>query len=377
MKKALIFGIKPTWDKSNLPSLLFAKYLREQNYEVTYVFDPMSIFHLWKWRNEKQNFLKTFILSFTSSYLFNNIECLTSFKLFPKFYKNKLYNFLEKHFNIHYKSKKMNMIYKIEYDLCWSSSYRQIDDFIKIYSKIKIFSVEDNPYGFTVFDKKFLDYQINILKNENIQIFSTSKLLIQDIFQNAIYYSNGIAKHFLLAQNKNLKRNPKKCIYVGAIEEWFDWDTVNLVFSQLAEEKYTLDIYGFSNENVNKKITSNNIHFMGSIKNTELPNILQKYGTGIIPFKNNTLIKYVNPIKLYEYFSCGLNVISSNWDELTLIKNTTDTNVYLYQTMNEFITLLKTDISEEQRHKNILYAKELLYENSFDRILIQVEKTNT
>lgn len=369
MKKALIFGVKSTWDKSNLPSLLLAKYLHKQGYEVTYVFDSMSLFHLWKWKSEKKDFLKEFVSSFISFYLFKGIKCLTSFKIFPDFHKNKIYNFFKKNLNFHYESKTLRDVYRNRYDFCWSSSYREVDAFVKVVSKVKIFSVEDNPYGFNVFSKSFLDNKINILKSSDARFFSTSKLLIEEYFSNASYYSNGIAPHFLMAENSNLKRDPKKCVYVGAIEEWFDWATVNAVFSELADKNYTLDIYGFSNENINEKIKSKNITFLGSVENSEVPAILQNYGTGIIPFKNNDLIKYVNPIKLYEYFSCGLHVIASGWKEITLIRDSTDATISLYKSSNEFQIMLQSSISENQRYINIKYSKEFAYESIFENIL--------
>ena len=177
MKKALIFGIKPTWDKSNLPSLLFARHLEQKGYEVTYIFDSMSFFHLYKWKNENKTFIKQFILSFTSHYMFHKIKCLTSFKLFPMFHKNTIYNFLRENLNFNYTSKALNNALQDKYDICWSSSYRQIDEFVKISSHTKIFSIEDNPYGFEVFEKSFLDIQFNKLKkDENIIFFSTSKV---------------------------------------------------------------------------------------------------------------------------------------------------------------------------------------------------------
>ena len=63
-------------------------------------------------------------------------------------------------------------------------------------------------------------------------------------------------------------------------------------------------------------INSEFINFHGPIDNKLVQSKLLNYSVGIIPFKVNDLIKYVNPIKYYEYLSCGLRTVSTDWDEL-------------------------------------------------------------
>lgn len=367
-KKALIFGIKATWDKSNLPSLILANYLIKKGYDVTYVFDSMSVFHLTKWRANFFQIFQLFLKSFTSYYYFNNIKCITNFIIFPIFRKGRFYNFLTKNINMLFSSKYFTGAITEHYDFCWSSSYRNVNLFLNIRSDIKVFSIEDNPYGFGVFEDYYLDKQINLLKTSTVYMYSTSYLLIRDFFQSAKYYSNGISQYFLDYNSNLISRDNKKCIYVGAIEDWFDWDCVNYVFDSLIEDGYTLDLFGFSNSDITKKITAKNIIYHGSINNLEVPKLLSNYGTGLIPFKKNSLIKYVNPMKMYEYMSIGLRVVSSSWEELELINNKLNC-VKIYENNIDFILLLKQDTTEIERKKLIEIARPLNYNNIFDKIL--------
>ena len=73
---------------------------------------------------------------------------------------------------------------------------------------------------------------------------------------------------------------------------------------------------------------------------------------GIIPFNVKSLgnlINYVNPIKLHQYFACGLPVISARWDELEKM----NTKAFLYDTYDEFIQLL-VKVTNNQVNENEL-----------------------
>ena len=118
-----------------------------------------------------------------------------------------------------------------DFELVFSSSYRNYYDFIGTKSKRKIFSIEDNPYGFGVLDEKFLNKAENKMFNKSdIECWCTSKKLIRKKYSNAKYFSNGINNNFEI--NLQFLRN-KKCIYVGAIDDWFDWSLVNNVFESI------------------------------------------------------------------------------------------------------------------------------------------------
>jgi teichuronic acid biosynthesis glycosyltransferase TuaH len=314
-KTALIFGVKQPWDMSTLPALFLAKYLSEKGVKVSYIADDLSIFHLAKWKLNKET-LKSATQILTKGYYNENMKAFASFSLFPHFDNiNKLYSFLCSQLNIQIRSKSMKAILKSQYDLAFSSSLRNFDLFSNCNASRKIFSIEDNPYGFGILSDNLIKQAEEYLQSSSqIETWCTSHQLIEDKYPFARYYSNGINDNFEieLKHNKN-----KKCVYLGAIEEWFDWDLVNKAFHYLGENNgYSLDIYGFCRSNPNEFIKTPSITYKGSIKNSEAQHILQNYSVGIIPFKNNDLIKYVNPIKYYEYLSCGLRTVAISWSEL-------------------------------------------------------------
>ena len=315
-KKILIFGVKPQWEVSSLPSTNLADYLsKKKDYEVYYISDDLSFFHFFKWGPKVEIFIK-FIKSIFKRIKIKNVSYFSSFIFFPRFSNiNRLYDFLFSYFNFKFRSKSLKKLLSEDFELVFSSSYRNYYDFIGTKSKRKIFSIEDNPYGFGVLDEKFLNKAENKMFNKSdIECWCTSKKLIRKKYSNAKYFSNGINNNFEI--NLQFLRN-KKCIYVGAIDDWFDWSLVNNVFEELGNSHgFILDIYGNSKKDPKKMINSEFINFHGPIDNKLVQSKLLNYSVGIIPFKVNDLIKYVNPIKYYEYLSCGLRTVSTDWDEL-------------------------------------------------------------
>ena len=58
------------------------------------------------------------------------------------------------------------------------------------------------------------------------------------------------------------------------------------------------------------------MHFMGRRRYEDLPGWCKGFDIGLIPFKINPLTEAVNPIKLREYLSAGLPVVSTPMPEV-------------------------------------------------------------
>jgi len=321
-KKALIFGVKTYWDGVSLPSKNLVKILRKKDYEVFYISDPISPFHFLKWGFSKEIVLNFFSCIFSKK-MIDGINNLSQLIIFPHFInKNKLYLFLMKNLRFTYKSKYFKMVLSQHYDFVFSCSFRNFALFKTVQSKRKIFSIEDNPFGFGNLDFEFLTKIDAELKSKSkpFELYCTSMALIKEKYKYARYITNGIPESFKILPQK-IERN-YKCVYVGTLDFWFDWDLINSTFAFLGDkEQITLDIYGISSlYKPEDRIKTNYISFKGPIKHDYLQNTLRNYSVGLIPFINDDLIKYVNPIKYFEYLSAGLVTVSSEWKELKIQK---------------------------------------------------------
>lgn len=98
--------------------------------------------------------------------------------------------------------------------------------------------------------------------------------------------------------------------YVGALDSWFDTEAIAQAAGLYPECRFILA----------GRVEFDPIHRLGALPNVELageipyeqvPELLARFQVALIPFRINPLTLMTNPIKLYEYFSCGLPVVSS------------------------------------------------------------------
>ena len=120
--------------------------------------------------------------------------------------------------------------------------------------------------------------------------------------------------------------------YVGAIEDWFDVDAV-----EAAATAYPECDFVFLGKVENQKVLAlqqrlSNVQFLGEIAYDHIPEYLEQFDVGLIPFRVQDLTLATNPIKLYEYFSCGLPVVSTALPEVEQYGEL----VYVAKTAEEF-----------------------------------------
>jgi glycosyltransferase involved in cell wall biosynthesis len=61
-----------------------------------------------------------------------------------------------------------------------------------------------------------------------------------------------------------------------------------------------------------------NVHFLGRKPHAELPGYCKGLDVALIPHKVNELTRHMNPIKLREYISAGLPIVSTDLPEMRL-----------------------------------------------------------
>lgn len=102
--------------------------------------------------------------------------------------------------------------------------------------------------------------------------------------------------------------------YVGALDHWFDVEAVAAAARNHPDSKFLL-IGRIEDDRVRRLASLPNVEFTGEVAYAELPNHFARFDVGLIPFLPSELTRAADPIKLYEYFSCGLPVASTRIPE--------------------------------------------------------------
>ncbi|MGE8413096.1 MAG: hypothetical protein ACN6QY_12110 [Pseudomonas sp.] len=101
--------------------------------------------------------------------------------------------------------------------------------------------------------------------------------------------------------------------YVGTLAKWFDWDFVQalaLAFPA-AEVRLIGPQHGAPPTNLPA-----NVRRLPALSHQAALQAMAEFDVGLIPFKQNDLTRFVDPIKYYEYRALGLPVVSTTFGEM-------------------------------------------------------------
>lgn len=150
-------------------------------------------------------------------------------------------------------------------------------------------------------------------------------------------------------------------MYIGALwGSWFDWDLLVQCANELSGHEFVLI------GNVTAEIESNvgnieNVRFLGLKPQRELPGYLHYADVCIIPFKNNDVTHFVNPLKVYEYLAMHVPVVTTAMSELKDIPG-----VKICDSYSHFISELKN--ADKSKLDVVLIASFLAKNNWKDRV---------
>jgi teichuronic acid biosynthesis glycosyltransferase TuaH len=196
--------------------------------------------------------------------------------------------------------------------------------------------IVDQPKFYRILEQ----YKQNIIVYRPTDIYSTmekddireQELATLNYAKVIIATSNAVKKHINIlgfevdavinngvdfeAFNKHAANTSKNhnCVYVGAIDYRFDLD---LVIS--LANKYTnivFDIYGPLSLHLPPALP-HNLNFKNSVAYEKLPLILSKYRMALMPFNNHAANISRSPMKLFEYLSIGLPVLTKQIPSLS------------------------------------------------------------
>jgi len=144
---------------------------------------------------------------------------------------------------------------------------------------------------------------------------------------------------------------PPAAGYVGALQEWFDIDCLEAAARANPDYRFVL-VGRVDHAPILRLQSLANIEFAGEVPYDRLPEVCASFRVGLIPFRINSLTLATNPIKLYEYFSCGMPVVSTSLPEVERMGHL----AYVARTPAEFAAAVRQAMQEndpERRQRRL------------------------
>jgi peptidoglycan/xylan/chitin deacetylase (PgdA/CDA1 family) len=102
--------------------------------------------------------------------------------------------------------------------------------------------------------------------------------------------------------------------FYGTLQDWVDFKLIRYLAERHPE--WTIALIGPVLTDLSVLKGLGNVHLLGRKPHSELPNYCKAFSVGIIPYIINARVLHVNPLKMREYLSAGLPVVSTPLPEL-------------------------------------------------------------
>jgi glycosyltransferase involved in cell wall biosynthesis len=102
--------------------------------------------------------------------------------------------------------------------------------------------------------------------------------------------------------------------FFGTLRDFLDYDLMAYVAK--ARPNWSLALIGQELCDIGPLKGLPNVHLLGQKKHDELPAYCKGFDVGLVPYRIDSEVKFINPLKLREYLSAGLPVVSTNMPEV-------------------------------------------------------------
>lgn len=188
-----------------------------------------------------------------------------------------------------------------------------------------VYHCVDRWWAFKDYDADEMRRCHEILCRRADHVFVSSRELEQDCVQltgRVSYVPHGVEwEHFHRAVAEPLSRPPDlpgrgrpMVGFIGMIDEWVDQELIQEVAA--ANPHADVVVIGAARVPIDALGRLPNVHVLGRKPFADLPAYLAHCDVALIPFQLNELTRAVNPIKLREYLSAGVPVVTTALPEL-------------------------------------------------------------
>jgi|GEM_PF-146195 len=190
--------------------------------------------------------------------------------------------------------------------------YEMMDNFVEWENDVDGYLLKE--YRLVHFSKRII-VSSNKLKERLVDSYGISS-------EKCVVIRNGYSKElFENTQIQEIDIPHPNIVYIGTVDDWFDFNSItNYAIKNPNENIIIIGPIGKSVKKVIKKIKQENIIFYGPIEHYKVPSYILAGDILIMPFIINEVIKYVDPVKVYEYLYFKKPIVASYWNELEQFK---------------------------------------------------------
>ncbi|PKL83330.1 MAG: hypothetical protein CVV24_05525 [Ignavibacteriae bacterium HGW-Ignavibacteriae-3] len=216
-------------------------------------------------------------------------------------------------------------------------------------------------------------------------VFAVSDSLIQSRKSpsgNTFFAPQGVqTAHFKKKPHIPDSLSEKKSPVIGFFGLISEWINLELIYDCVINYPgYNFILIGKSVRDLNRFNDCKNFTYLGAVDYKELPDYASVFDVGLIPFELNEITIPANPLKLLEYFSLGIPVVSTNLPEAKKFSEL----AFIARNNSEFVDMIRMAVEDNKSERNLLrtqkaeeYSWEAVTEKVFDTVLkIESDKNN-
>lgn len=216
----------------------------------------------------------------------------------------------------------------------------------KLSGAFTVYDCMDYHPGFGDGSAHLVEIEEMAMTQSNLLVLTSNDLYARFSSKNphSILVRNGCEFDYFntLPEKKYHSKYRKVIGYYGAIASWFDTDTVIQLAKHFSDYEFVLVGSTYGCENLKELESLSNVTLIGEVPYTSLTEYLYSFDVAIMPFKVNELTIATNPVKVYEYLSSGVPVVSTKLPEIELMGDV----VYGASTIEEFIVCIRSALSD-------------------------------
>jgi glycosyltransferase involved in cell wall biosynthesis len=150
--------------------------------------------------------------------------------------------------------------------------------------------------------------------------------------------------------------------FFGLVSEWVDVDLI--IHSAVAMPEVTFVVIGRATVDLSRFSKYPNIVYTGLVSYADLPMYASVFDVGSIPFRVNELTLACNPLKMFEYFSMGLPVVSTALPEVEKFVP----DVMVARSRDEYVQMLEKALQQALEPGNAHHMRSIAARYSWEAI---------